>query len=139
VATDATRRVLERAAQSRLPIMVFVGNRGMIQIHTGPVTNIRRMGAWINVLDEDFNLHLREDLVASAWAVRKPTSDGIVTSVELFDAAGDNIAMLFGARKPGQPELAGWRELVRALPAIEAASAADSADASGMTDTEAAR
>ncbi|KVN06585.1 MULTISPECIES: hemin-degrading factor [unclassified Burkholderia] len=129
VATDAARRVLERAAQTRLPIMVFVGNRGMIQIHTGTVTNIRRMGAWINVLDKDFNLHLREDLVASAWAVRKPTSDGVVTSVELFDAAGDNIAMLFGARKPGQPELAGWRELVGALPKIDATDGADTADA----------
>ncbi|AGZ30207.1 hemin-degrading HemS.ChuX domain protein [Burkholderia pseudomallei MSHR2451] len=134
VATDAARRVLERAAQTRLPIMVFVGNRGMIQIHTGTVTNIRRMGTWINVLDEDFNLHLREDLVASAWVVRKPTSDGAVTSVELFDAAGDNIAMLFGARKPGQPELAGWRELAGALPRLDTADAADAATVAHAAD-----
>ncbi|SMG02762.1 hemin-degrading factor [Burkholderia singularis] len=115
VAPDATRRVLERAALSRLPIMIFVGNRGMIQIHTGPVGNIRRTGPWINVLDEGFNLHLRGDLIASAWVVTKPTSDGPVTSLELFDTAGESIAMLFGARKPGQPELTGWRELVGAL------------------------
>jgi putative hemin transport protein len=121
VATDALRRVLDGAAASGLPIMVFVGNHGMIQIHSGPVVNVREMGPWLNVLDPGFNLHLRADLIASAWVVRKPTSDGIVTSLELFDAAGENIAMLFGERKPGRPELDGWRTLVDPLPALEAA------------------
>jgi putative hemin transport protein len=124
VANDALLGLLERAAQSALPIMVFVGNRGMIQIHTGPVANIRVTGPWINVLDPDFNLHLRGDLIASAWVVRKPTSDGIVTSLELFDANGENIAMLFGARKPGTPELAGWRELIAGIVPVEAGAAA---------------
>ena len=48
--------------------------------------------------------------------VRKPTSDGVVTSVEAFDAQGNNMAMFFGERKPGQPELQGWRDLVTGLP-----------------------
>src|SRR5690348_18119092 len=29
-----------------------------------------------NILDPDFNMHLREDLIESAWVVRKPTTDG---------------------------------------------------------------
>ncbi|MFL9947794.1 hemin-degrading factor [Paraburkholderia agricolaris] len=124
VANDALQGLLERAADSALPIMVFVGNRGMIQIHTGPVKNIRLMGPWVNVLDPGFNLHLRGDLIASAWVVRKPTSDGIVTSLELFDANGENIAMLFGARKPGTPELEGWRELIAGIAPLENGAAA---------------
>jgi putative hemin transport protein len=115
VGVDALQGLLERAAETELPIMVFVGNHGMIQIHTGPIRTIRVMGPWLNVLDPDFNLHLRADLIASAWVVRKPTSDGIVTSLELFDADGENIAMLFGARKPGTPELEGWRELIAGI------------------------
>lgn len=95
--------------------MVFVGSEGMIQIHSGPVTNIQPYGPWINVMDERFNLHLRADLVASAWAVRKPTRDGEVNSVELYDKDGNNIALFFGRRKPGIPERASWRELVSAL------------------------
>jgi putative hemin transport protein len=118
VGLDALRHVLDGAAASQLPIMVFVGNHGMIQIHTGPVQTIRPMGPWLNVLDPGFNLHLREDLIAQAWVVRKPTSDGIVTSLELFDAQGTNIAMLFGARKPGLPELEGWRTLIASLPPL---------------------
>ncbi len=68
------------------------------------------------MLDPDFNLHLREDQIDTAWVVRKPTRDGDVTSLELFDKDGFCFAQLFGARKPGKPELQGWRDLLAALP-----------------------
>ncbi|VVD86354.1 heme ABC transporter [Pandoraea communis] len=114
VQAASVRTLLEDAAGTDLPIMVFVGNAGMIQIHTGPVKHIRVMGPWVDVLDPGFNLHLREDLVDTAWLVRKPTSDGIVSSLELLDASGMVIAMFFGERKPGQAEREDWREtLVR--------------------------
>jgi putative hemin transport protein len=109
------RTLLETVSRSGLPIMVFVGNPGNIQIHTGPVKNVKVMGPWLNVLDPDFNLHLREDQVQSVWVVRKPTSDGIVTSLELFDPAGGNIALIFGKRKPGVPESEDWRATVAGL------------------------
>jgi putative hemin transport protein len=51
-----------------------------------------------------------------AWVVRKPTADGDVTSLELFDADGETLAMFFGERKPGRAELASWRALVDTLP-----------------------
>jgi putative hemin transport protein len=35
-----------------------------------------------------------------------------VTSLELFDAQGDAIAMIFGERKSGTRELCGWRALI---------------------------
>jgi putative hemin transport protein len=73
------------------------------------------VGSWINVMDPRFNLHLRSDSVAQAWIVRKPTADGIVTSVELFNDNGEAIAMFFGERKPGKPELTAWRALVDEL------------------------
>jgi len=115
VAVDALEYVLRRAAEIKLPIMIFVSNHGMIQIHTGQVNNIRVMGPWLNIIDPGFNLHVRADMIASIWLVRKPSDDGIVTSLELFDANGVNIAMLFGARKPGTPELEGWRKLTAEL------------------------
>ncbi len=108
-------RLLEAAATSGQPIMVFVGNRGCIQIHSGPVENLRRMGPWFNVLDPDFNLHLREDHIAEAWWVRKPTEDGDVNSVEVYDSRGELIVQFFGTRKPGMAERSDWRELTREL------------------------
>lgn len=120
VGRDALRRVLTDAAETGAAIMVFVGNPGCIQIHTGPVHRLHDMGPWLNVMDPGFNLHLREDRIDSAWVVRKPTKDGVVTSLELFDIDGTLMAMLFGARKPGQPERADWRALVARVSALGA-------------------
>ncbi|MEX0922420.1 MAG: ChuX/HutX family heme-like substrate-binding protein [Rhodovibrionaceae bacterium] len=113
-------QTLESARDRGIEIMVFVGSPGVIQIHSGPVQNLKAMGPWFNVLDPGFNLHLRLDQVAASWAVRKPQSDSLVTSLELFDAAGNIIATLFGKRKPGQMELESWRSLIDELPRAEA-------------------
>ncbi|MGF6345534.1 hemin-degrading factor [Variovorax sp. W2I14] len=117
--TSAVRELLQEATFDGTPIMVFVGSPGCIQIHSGPIVRVEPMEIrgmlWLNVLDPDFNLHLREDRIASVWIVEKPTSDGVVTSVEAFDGEGELMAMFFGARKPGVPERAEWRQIVRKL------------------------
>ena len=115
VPADAVERVLTGAAQSELPIMCFVANPGMVQIHVGPVQQLRRTGDWYNVLDENFNLHLNTAAVASTWVVNKPTTDGWVRSLELYDASGEQIVQFFGRRKEGQTELADWRALLDEL------------------------
>ncbi len=112
---DSLRTILETAATEKLPIMIFAGNNGNIQIHQGKVQTIRIMDQWLNVLDPDFNMHLREDLVDTVWVVKKPTTEGIVTSIEVFDAKKNMTSQFFGLRKPGIPELEGWRTVVDAL------------------------
>ncbi len=115
VETSSVRSMLEKAAEKEVPIMAFVGSPGVIQIHTGPIKRLLETGPWFNVLDPDFNLHLNEEGVAKVWRVRKPTVDGVVTSLEAFDHEGKNIAMFFGERKPGIPEDGRWRDLIEAL------------------------
>ena len=109
------RTVLENAAAAGIPIMTFVASAGVIQIHTGPVSRLKETGPWYNVLDPGFSLHLRQDHVAAAWVVRKPTREGVVTSLELFDGEGRDILLMFGKRKPGEVEREDWRALVNAL------------------------
>jgi putative hemin transport protein len=116
VGADALRRTLNAVADAKLPIMVFVGSPGVVQIHTGEIATVRPTGPWLNVLDPGFNLHLREDRIASAWVVTKPSPEGPVTSLEAYDRDGRQIVQLFGKRKPGIPEREDWRALVRALP-----------------------
>lgn len=118
LAPEATQRMLEAASENQVPIMVFVANRGCIQIHTGNVEKLLATGPWFNVLDPNFNLHLRQDLVASVYLVRKPSTDGDVHSIEAYDANGNMIIQFFGSRKPGVPELESWRKLVAALPTV---------------------
>ena len=117
VPVAAFRQALEAAAAAQLPIMIFVGNPGCIQIHTGPVQRVVPTEQWLNVLDPGFELHVRQSQIARAWIVRKPTRDGIVTSLELFDDAGRNVLMMFGERKPNRAELDDWRALVAELEA----------------------
>ncbi|HEY9095996.1 MAG TPA: ChuX/HutX family heme-like substrate-binding protein [Hydrogenophaga sp.] len=116
---EAANHLLLAAALDATPLMVFVSSPACIQIHTGPVRRVEPMQMqglrWLNVLDLGFNLHLREDRIASAWLVEKPGDAGTVTSLELFDTEGGLMAMFFGARKPGEPERADWRALLAPL------------------------
>lgn len=127
LATEVDRGALEfvlrTAAQESLPVMVFVGSRGVIQIHTGAIERVVATEGWINVLDTRFNLHVRVDGIDSAWVVRKPTDDGTVTSLELLDAAGEVVALIFGRRKPGIPEQERWRALAERTELLMACSA----------------
>ena len=113
--TSSARAILESVSATATPIMVFVGSPGCIQIHSGPVKRLMSTGPWFNVLDPDFNLHLRETAIAAVFHVRKPTEDGDVNSIELYDARNRQIAQIFGARKPGNPELPAWREAIAGL------------------------
>ena len=106
------KAILENASKSGQEIMVFTGSAGCIQIHTGPIMKLVETGPWFNVLDPDFNMHLRLDGIDTVWLVKKPTSDGWVHSIEVFDKDGNTIVQFFGKRKPGIPESEGWRTLL---------------------------
>ncbi|MCY0977506.1 hemin-degrading factor [Chryseobacterium wangxinyae] len=115
IETSKVVNVLEDASEKNLPIMIFVGNRGIIQIHTGEVKKTMWHQQWFNVMDPDFNLHLDVTKIAEAWIVKKPTEDGEVTAIEVFNKEGDFIVQFFGKRKPGIPELQEWKDLVADL------------------------
>ena len=115
VAAGAARAVLEAVSGGAMPVMVFVGNPGCVQIHSGAVHRVEVMGPWLNVLDPAFNLHLREDRIASAWIVRKPSVNGDIHSLELYDAAGTNFCQIFGQRLAGAREREDWRALVAGI------------------------
>ncbi|MBY3240333.1 hemin-degrading factor [Rhizobium laguerreae] len=113
---SATADMMHASVKSGLPIMCFVANNGIVQIHSGPIFNVQPMGPWINIMDPTFHLHLRQDHIAETWAVRKPTTDGHVTSLEAYNAEGEMIIQFFGKRKEGSDERAEWREIVENLP-----------------------
>lgn len=111
VQPGAFRAVMTAASAGQCPIMVFVGNPGVLQIHTGTVSKLLDIPGWFNVVDPDFNLHVREAAITQAWVVRKPSADGMITALECYDAEGEQLVQLFGKRKPGIPELEHWRAI----------------------------
>lgn len=109
---ESMKALFDGASETQVPIMVFVSNPNCIQIHTGPVNKIFVMGPWLNIMDPEFNLHLREDAIDEAWVVKKPSEAGLVTGIELIDKEGTLFNQFFGKRKPGIPELPEWTKLV---------------------------
>lgn len=112
VKNECVEFLLNEVSKRNLEIMVFVGNKGMIQIHTGEANKIVAMEEWLNVLDPDFNLHIKNDALVQSWVVRKPTEDGVVTSIEVFNEWDEMVVQFFGKRKPGIPEREDWQQLV---------------------------
>lgn len=117
LAVGAVVALLDRLAETGVPVMIFVGNHGCIQIHSGRLENLKPIGPWINVMDPGFNLHLRGDRIAEVWEVNKPTKRGMATSVEAFDEEGGLILQIFGMRAKNAADADAFEALVRALPA----------------------
>ncbi|WP_170465108.1 hemin-degrading factor [Ruegeria arenilitoris] len=117
-------QMFEQVRDQALDVMVFVGNRGCIEIHGGPVQMLKQMGPWFNVLDPRFNLHLRSDHIAEVWAVTKPTQRGPAVSVEAFDAGGGLIFQIFGRRSGETDHRPAWDKLVAGLQSLKAAEVA---------------
>jgi len=120
----AVAGLFDAAVAEQLPIMAFVGNHGCIQIHSGPIQTVKPMGPWLNIMDDTFHLHLRLDQIDAVWAVRKPTADGHVTSVEVYDANRELIIQFFSKRHEGNVERSEWRAIVEALPLFAQSNAA---------------
>lgn len=104
--------LLKDAAKRQQPIMVFLSNPGMTQIYSGVIENPVAKDGWFNVLDPDFDLHLRQSGVDHGWVVRRPARSGIITSVEFYDNKGNQIVNFFSLRERNKEETIGWRELV---------------------------
>ncbi len=118
--TDTVTPMLEAVRDQNIEVMIFVGNRGCIQIHGGPIRTLREMGPWQNILDPGFDLHLRLDHVAEVWAVNKPTKRGDAISYEAFDADGTILFQVFGRRSDDHDSRPLWDALIAGLPSLTA-------------------
>ncbi|MEI7064827.1 ChuX/HutX family heme-like substrate-binding protein [Dickeya chrysanthemi] len=117
VDNQALAALLHQAHVDGNEIMVFVGNRGCVQIFTGVLERVEPMQGWLNIFNRHFTLHLNDSDIAESWITRKPTVDGVVTSLELYAADGTQIAQLYGRRREGEPEQTRWREQIALLEA----------------------
>ncbi|NVD72932.1 hemin-degrading factor [Duganella sp. BJB1802] len=108
----AVRQLLEESAKQKLDIMAFLGNESTIQIYSGKVSKVQEAGGWFNVLDPDFNLHLRDNAFNSGYVIKRAG----VTSVEFFDKNGELVVSFFGVRERNKPQPQSWVDMTAALP-----------------------
>lgn len=115
VTPEALRTLLETAAKNKVAIMVFLGNQGLTQIYSGKIAKTMAAGGFYNVLDPDFNLHIRDTALRSGWVVKR----GGVTSIEFFDKEGTQVLTFFGVRERGKPQPQAWNDLADSLSRVK--------------------
>lgn len=115
ISAQSVQDLLNNSSKQAQPIMVFVSNPGMTQIFSGTVKKVQGSGEWFNVLDPDFNLHLRSAGIDHGWVVKRPAKDGVITSVEFYDANGEQVVNFFSRRDRNKEESAAWRSIVAGL------------------------
>ena len=115
VTPEVLRTLLQNAAKDKVAIMVFLGNDGLTQIYSGKIEKTMAAGGFYNVLDPDFNLHIRDTALRSGWVVKR----GGVTSIEFFDNDGTQVLTFFGVRERGKPQPQAWNDLADSLPRVK--------------------
>lgn len=112
----SARLLFQEVKKIGLPIMVFSGNSGCLQIFTGKVQEWSLEDQTLTLGSGDHEILIQETQISFSYVVRKPTTEGLVSSLELFDAQGDLIAQIFSARNPKSRESEEWRNLLLQLP-----------------------
>jgi len=88
-----------------------------VQAYYGKIKKIGSKNSRLKIANTGFRMLLREDHIDSIWVAKKPTTDGIITSLELFNRQGMQIASFLSKKDNGQPEPREWREsIMRLLP-----------------------
>ncbi|MBV7535814.1 hemin-degrading factor [Duganella sp. sic0402] len=116
IAPLAVRQLLEQAAKQQVEIMAFLGNDATIQIFSGKINKVQETGGYFNVLDPEFNLHLRDTNFVTGYVVKRA---GVV-NVEFYDKDGREVVSFFGVRSREKPVPQAWIDLTAALPKLDA-------------------
>jgi len=114
----ALSALLKAAAQADIEIMAFVSNSANTQIFTGKINApTKSANGWLHVSGEnDLDLKIREAGIDQIWLVKKPSSIGTLSTVEVYNAKGEVIVQFYSKRAPRKPESDTWRALLAKLP-----------------------
>lgn len=105
-------QLFQKAAALQTPIMIFVSNGAVTQIHGGPIHQVRQSGDWLIIDDPDAYITINTSAIANAWRIER----GGIYSVDLYDKEGQLITSLFGVRTKENPKPTQWIDLVKELP-----------------------
>jgi len=118
VANDSARVMLQRMSEFGTAILAQVGNAGIVQAYYGKIKKVGFKNSRLKIMNAGFRMLLREDHIDSIWVAKKPTTDGIITSLEVFNRQGMHIASFLSKKDNGQPEPREWRESIMHLAPI---------------------
>jgi putative hemin transport protein len=111
--------VLQMVRREALPVSIAVHSPGVVQRFSGLLHDVALADG--RILLEAAWVRARVAMwgVAEAWVVGSPSLDGPATSIALLDAGSRVVFSVSGARWPGTPEPALWREMLARIPTAE--------------------
>ncbi len=110
---EAVREVLTAANRQEIPLEVSVENSGVVQKRAGVLPAVETYGKWMNLLHENFNLHIDESQVNQVWRVALPTKHGVVHVLEVFDKGDRPVLRFVPSESLAGKEPAAWTELLK--------------------------
>jgi putative hemin transport protein len=115
VALGSLAGLLDEVRREALPVSLAVRSPGVVQRFSGLMHDVSAAGTTVVIDAPWVRVCVTSTGIAEAWVVRTPSLDGPATSLELLDASASVVLSVSGARWPGKPELAPWRELLERL------------------------
>jgi len=115
VALGSLADLLDEIRREALPVSLAVRSPGVVQRFSGLMHDVSAAGSTVVVEAPWVRVCVTPKGIAEAWVVRTPSLDGPATSLELLDASASVVLSVSGARWPGKPEPAPWRELLERL------------------------
>lgn len=117
LSADAFGQLLTRLGDDGQEIMVFVANRGMVQIYSGPTDDKKRAGHGWEITHKETKIYVPDTALHGLWLVHKPTAAGIITSLEFVREDSDqSVASIFGRHPHGDAQPPEWMALLEQLP-----------------------
>lgn len=110
--TSEVHALLDAALQAGLPLVAGLDLIGARHVHSGPVTQLAIRDGQILFQMGHAWLQVHEEQIYCAWIVRTPGRQGVVHTVELFDAYGQPMLTLADAKAAGGRESCEWRQLL---------------------------
>ena len=98
-----------------LPVMIYVRNQGAVQIYNGSLEKVKVSGANLSLLNYGAELHFDMSRIDSLWVVKKTIESRMLSSLELYDAQRQPIALIYGRHDAETREDRRWRELTDSL------------------------
>ena len=96
--------------------MIFVGNRGCVQIFTGVVEKLMPMKGWLNIFNPAFTLHLLEGAIAESGSRANRRLTGMSPAGAVCRRRHADCPVVRPAER-GEPEQSQWRSQIDALTA----------------------
>ncbi len=103
---------LQAAANDALPMVVYTDETRTIPVYAGVAQRIHVTASSVSIINSCSEFHLQQGTISNIQLVQKPTAYGLVTSIALWDAQENVIALFLSSRKPDKYTSCKWRVLI---------------------------